>query len=68
MANKLRCMFAFAIRDSIGGEVFLARDRLGIKPRYYYNDGQLFVPASEVKAIFASGLRREKRILIPETI
>ena len=53
--NKLRGMFAFAIHDSIAGEVFLARDRLGIKPLYYYNDDQVFVAASEIKAILASG-------------
>ena len=54
--TKLRGMFAFAIHDSASGELFLARDRLGIKPLYYYNDDQVFVAASEIKAIFASGL------------
>ena len=53
---KLRGMFAFAIHDRISGELFLARDRLGIKPLYYYNDDQAFVAASEIKAILASGL------------
>lgn len=53
---KLRGMFAFAIHDRISGELFLARDRLGIKPLYYYNDARVFVAASEIKALFASGL------------
>ncbi len=53
---KLRGMFAFAIHDAISGELFLARDRLGIKPLYYYNDDRVFVAASEIKALFASGL------------
>ena len=53
---KLRGMFAYAIHDNNTGELFLARDRLGIKPLYYYNDAQVFVAASEIKAIFASGL------------
>lgn len=54
--GKLRGMFAFAIHHQVSGELFLARDRLGIKPLYYYNDDQVFVAASEIKAIFASGL------------
>lgn len=53
---KLRGMFAFVVHDRISGELFLARDRLGIKPLYYYNDDQAFVAASEIKAILASGL------------
>ena len=56
--TKLRGMFAFAIHDGISGELFVARDRLGIKPLYYYNDDRVFVAASEIKAIFASGLVR----------
>ena len=53
---QLRGMFAFAVHDQISGELFLARDRLGIKPLYYYNDDRVFVAASEIKALFASGL------------
>lgn len=56
--TKLRGMFAFAIHDRTSGELFLARDRLGIKPLYYYNDDRVFVAASEIKALFASGLVR----------
>ena len=53
---KLRGMFALAIHDRRSGELFLARDRLGIKPLYYYNDARVFIAASEIKALFASGL------------
>jgi len=56
--EKLRGMFAFAIHNQNSGELFLARDRLGIKPLYYYNDDKVFVAASEIKAILASGLVR----------
>jgi asparagine synthase (glutamine-hydrolysing) len=52
----LRGMFAFAIRDDETGEVFAARDRLGIKPFYYFRDNNLFVFSSEVRALLASGL------------
>jgi asparagine synthase (glutamine-hydrolysing) len=44
-------MFAFAISDARKGELFLARDRLGIKPLYYV-DAPAFTFASELKAIF----------------
>jgi asparagine synthase (glutamine-hydrolysing) len=52
----LRGMFAFAIRDRETGEVFAARDRLGIKPFYYYSDKSLFVFASEIRSLLASEL------------
>ena len=46
-------MFAFAIWDCRKQQFFAARDRLGIKPFYYYFDGKTFVCASELKAIMA---------------
>jgi asparagine synthase (glutamine-hydrolysing) len=44
-------MFAFAIWDSRCGEVFLARDHLGIKPLYYVELGERVLFASEIKAL-----------------
>lgn len=49
--DYLNGMFAFAIWDKRKQELFCARDRLGIKPFYYYYDGKRFVFASEIKAI-----------------
>ena len=44
-------MFAFAIYDKTKKEIFLFRDRVGVKPLYYYFDGKDFLFASELKAI-----------------
>ncbi|MBZ0202753.1 MAG: asparagine synthase (glutamine-hydrolyzing) [Ignavibacteria bacterium] len=48
---KFNGMFAFAIWDRIKNELFIARDRYGIKPLYYYYKNNLFIFASEIKAI-----------------
>jgi asparagine synthase (glutamine-hydrolysing) len=48
-------LFAFAVWDRQEGELFLARDRYGIKPLYYYWDGTHFIFGSEIKAILAYG-------------
>jgi asparagine synthase (glutamine-hydrolysing) len=47
----LRGMFAFGIWDSRKRRLFVARDRIGKKPLYYYFDGHRFIFASEIKAI-----------------
>ncbi|MGO4270531.1 asparagine synthase (glutamine-hydrolyzing), partial [Paenibacillus sp. TAF58] len=51
--SRLNGMFAFAIWDKEKRELFIARDRLGVKPFYYYYNGQKFVFGSEIKAIIA---------------
>jgi asparagine synthase (glutamine-hydrolysing) len=49
--DRLRGMFAFALWDGRAQRLFCARDRFGIKPFYYAVVGDLFVFASEAKAL-----------------
>jgi asparagine synthase (glutamine-hydrolysing) len=53
--HRLRGMFAFAVWDSRQRELVLARDRVGIKPLYFYEAGGRIVFASEIKAIVKDG-------------
>lgn len=53
-------MFAMALYQVESEELFLVRDRLGIKPLYYYHDGTTLIFASEIKAILNSGLVEAK--------
>jgi asparagine synthase (glutamine-hydrolysing) len=49
--HKFNGMFAFAIWDDNKKELFLARDRIGIKPLYYYLKDGKFIFGSEIKCI-----------------
>jgi asparagine synthase (glutamine-hydrolysing) len=53
-------MFAFAIWDKQEEELFVARDRFGVKPLYYFIDDDKFLFASEIRSILASDLVKRK--------
>lgn len=49
--KKFNGMWSFAIHDKKRNIVFCSRDRFGVKPFYYYADGDQFIFASEIKAV-----------------
>lgn len=51
LLSKINGMFAFCIWDETKKKMYVARDRVGIKPLYYYKNSNEFVFASELKAI-----------------
>jgi asparagine synthase (glutamine-hydrolysing) len=58
VVEKLNGQFAFCIYDLKKNKLFLARDRLGIKPLYYYWDEKKFIFASEIKPILLAEVPR----------
>ena len=73
MLSQLNGMFSLVIFDRLKDEFFIARDRLGIKPLYYFYKDNLFFIASEIKAFkahpnfkvnFNSDTLREKKLYL----
>jgi len=56
--SKLNGMFSFAIWDKKKEKLFAARDRFGVKPFYYHYQDGTFYFASEIKTLFAAGIRK----------
>lgn len=51
-------MFAFTIYDTVDKKIFIARDRIGVKPLYYYYDENVFTFSSEIRPIIHSGIKQ----------
>ena len=57
--EMLNGFFAFAIYDTQKQHIFIARDRLGIKPLYFYADEDKFIFGSELKVLTAFNISKE---------
>ena len=57
--KKFRGPFAFCLYDSTKEMLYLVRDRIGLKPLYYYFDGEMFIFGSEIKSLLCHEIKRE---------
>lgn len=58
--DKLNGMFAIAIYDAREKAMYIARDRIGVKPLYVFDDGRLLAYSSEIKSLVAAGVLRQQ--------
>ena len=54
--NKLDGMFAFSVWDKVEETLWLVRDRMGVKPLYFFQDANFFLFSSEKRSILKSSL------------
>lgn len=52
--NELNGMWSFVYYDNLNEQLIISRDRFGVKPLYYYEDDNIFIVSSEIKAILKS--------------
>lgn len=66
--HTFRGMFAFAIFDNDKKELYIYRDRLGVKPLYYFEHDGLFAFASEIKALLEHPVIQANKVLDGEAV
>ncbi|MEO8583055.1 MAG: asparagine synthase (glutamine-hydrolyzing) [Flavitalea sp.] len=54
--QRLVGMYAFAIWDTELSQLFIARDRFGVKPLYYFKSEKIFLFSSEIRSLLSSGV------------
>ena len=57
--EKLNGMFSIAIYDDRTEELILVRDRIGVKPLYFYKERNKIIFASEIKSILQSAIKNQ---------
>ncbi len=57
--SKFNGMFAFILVDKEAHQVYLCRDRFGVKPLFYFIEGSKIYIASEIKTLWALGAKKE---------
>ena len=67
LSKRIDGMYAFVVFDQQKNKLFCVRDRVGIKPLYYYYDGHVFSWASELKALEA-WVPKERLVKNPEAL
>jgi asparagine synthase (glutamine-hydrolysing) len=68
LPSQLNGMFATAIYDQEEQSMFLFRDRLGVKPLFYYYDGKQFAFASEIKSLLKVPFISSQKKICEESI
>ena len=69
--NEIEGDYAIALWDAGASKLVLVRDRIGVKPLYYYHQNGRFIFASEIKAILqhpavVGGCRRRRALPLPD--
>ena len=62
LAERLQGIFAFAVYDAASNTLSLARDPMGVKPLYWWSDGDALLFASEMKSLLRHPALRDRRI------
>ena len=62
LAERLQGIFAFAVYDAVERTLSLARDPMGVKPLYWWSDGNALLFASEMKSLLRHPALRDRKI------